>query len=384
MTEKLYDAEPYGTEFISDVVEVRSCKDGIEVALEGTLFFPEEGGQCPDIGTLEGYDVLDVKIKDGVIWHKVSGEANLQPGMEISGKIDFAHRYDLMQQHSGEHILSGIIYKNFGYANVGFHLTEDIVTVDVGGPLTEDDILRMEQLANQVIHENVEIIARYPSKEELVTMNYRSKKELPGAIRIVTVGEYDCCACCAPHVARTGEVGLLYITSWENYKGGVRLEIKCGNRALKEMATVRSIVKQATRELSAKPGEIILGIERLKKENGELKVLAGNLQTKLLEKKAEGVNEADCIIQVEEGLDGNGARNYANLLLEKAKCLAAVLIPVEENGYRYIIASKTLELKEVQEQLKENFGAKGGGKSPMIQGTLYGDIEEIKNILRNV
>lgn len=382
MTKKLYNSQPYEKQFHGVVTQVRE-KEGVwEVALDQTLFFPEEGGQVCDIGTLNGEEVADVQIEQDVLWHRMKGECALKAGQEVTGTIDFARRYDLMQQHTGEHILSGTIYRNFGYANVGFHCSTDIVTVDVGGPLTEEEILRMEKEANEAVQRNAAIVVSYPTTEEQKELTYRSKKEIEGELRIVTIEGIDCCACCAPHVQRTGEVGSIQIVNWENYKGGVRLEIKCGMRAIKDACGKRAVLKQLNKQLSSKTEELPSAVERLLNENMQLKGELARLQEQLLDVKANEIPEQERIILVEEGLEGANHRKFVNLLMTKASLLTAVLVPVGENGFRYIIASDQSDLKALQEQLKLQFEAKGGGKAPMIQGTLYGEQEEILKFLR--
>ena len=378
MTKKLYDDAPYEKEFHAKIVEIKEEDKDKLVALNQTLFFPNEGGQNPDWGKLAGYEVKDVRIKEGIIWHRISDECSLEVGDEVHGEIDFWHRYDLMQQHSGEHILSGVIYKKYGYTNVGFHLTEDIVTVDTSGPLTQEQILELEMTVNNIIRENVKITTGYPCKEELSKLEYRSKKELNEEIRIVQIGEYDICACCAPHVASTGEVMSLQIVNWENYKGGVRLEIMCGNRAIKESIKQRLMLKQLSKELSAKQNSIVDSVKRLKEDNGKLKQEMANALNELISMKAKAVEAKEHIVVFEKNLDGTAHRNYANLLMEKASTVAAVLVTSSEEGeYRYIVGSNTLDMKKIQTELKEKFEAKGGGKAPMIQGTLTGKKEEI-------
>ena len=265
MTEKLYDKDAYASEFIASVVGIEKNADGKTIIeLDKTLFFPLEGGQNPDTGVLtdasgKEYNVIDVKIKDDVITHYIEGDCNLKAGDTVTGKIDFNHRFDLMQHHSGEHIFSGITYGKYGYNNVGFHLTEEICTIDVGGPLKEDEIKELEYLTNKAISENVPIITGYPSPEEIAKLEYRSKKEVKGPLRIVEVKGYDVCACCAPHVRSTGEVGSFHIVKYENYKGGVRLTVKCGLRAVREYQNYRQILTDTGRALSPSPPRRISG-----------------------------------------------------------------------------------------------------------------------------
>ena len=266
MTEtiKLYDRDAYATEFEADIISCEPNKADdkrFDIILNQTLFFPEEGGQSPDMGILGGYRVVDVQIKNGVITHTVdisagdccimgkeevqtekkadgkiigmecaSEKAELAAGVHVQGKIDWQHRFYNMQQHSGEHIFSGIVHRRFGFENVGFHLSDSVVTMDFSGVISPEDIAEVEHEVNVAISKNIPIEVTYPSRDELAQLEYRSKIEIEGQVRIVTVPGYDVCACCAPHVKRTGEIGMLKVMNYQNYKGGVRISILCGFR----------------------------------------------------------------------------------------------------------------------------------------------------------
>lgn len=383
MTIKKYDEQPYESNFQAEIVDIQPGKEGTLLALSETLFFPEEGGQSPDIGWINGKEVLDVQIRDEVIWHEVKADmTEFAIGDTVQGEIDFAYRYDLMQQHSGEHVLTGCIYRKYGYTNVGFHLSKNIVTLDVSGMLSAEQICQMEKEANEIIYQNVPITAEYPEPEVLKQLQYRSKKEISQEVRIVSIGDYDCCACCAPHVRSTGEIGSILITKWEKYKGGVRLEIKCGSRAIQEHQNNRDIMKQMMKQLSAKPENFVETIERMKQETTELNLQLSELKDNFIRLKSEKFSEQEMIITFEENMDTTTCRNYVNLLMEKAAALAAVFVATQE-GYRYMIGSNVLDVKKIQDMLKERFMAKGGGKPPMIQGTLQGDPKEITQEIQN-
>ncbi|MCR4956124.1 MAG: alanyl-tRNA editing protein [Lachnospiraceae bacterium] len=382
MTKKLYDEAPYERDFTAKVTELHQGKQGVEVALDQTLFFPEEGGQSPDLGTLNGIKVKDVQIRDNVIWHTLDEGNHPQVGQQVEGHIDFDHRYDLMQQHSGEHVLSGIVHNTFGYNNVGFHLTEEIVTLDFDGPLSMEQVEQVEKAANEAVRKNLPIRGYYPEKETLKTLDYRSKKELDGPIRIVEIQGVDLCACCAPHVATTGEIGSIHVVNRENYKGGVRLEIMCAKRAEEESRTMRKILKALTKELSTNMEELPETVKRIKETSLEQKGEIGRLTMELLTGKAEKIPAGESLVLFEEEMDATVQRNYVNLLMPKVSKIAAVMAKTStEDVYKYIIGSETIDLKALQAQLKERLQAKGGGKTPMIQGTLEGTREEIESLL---
>lgn len=381
MTEKLYDRDAYASEFSASVVRIETDDKGnTAVELDKTLFFPLEGGQNPDTGVLkdtEGneYRVIDVKIKDDVITHFIEGTVNLKVGDTVEGKIDFMHRFDLMQHHSGEHIFSGITYGKYGYNNVGFHLTEDICTIDVGGPLKEEEILELEYLTNKAISENVPIITGYPSKEEIDKLNYRSKKEVKGPLRIVEVKGYDVCACCAPHVKSTGEVGSFHIVKYENYKGGVRLTVKCGLRAVKEYQTYRQILQDTGRALSSAKEDIYSNVMKLKDDVGHYKAELNAYMEKALLKKAASIEHTDKpIVLIEVDMDATLLRNYCNALMDKTESHVFILVKTGTDGtYRFILGSNTVDVAALLSKAKESLTIKGGGRNPQVQGTIEGE-----------
>ncbi|MBQ1871762.1 MAG: hypothetical protein II147_06240 [Lachnospiraceae bacterium] len=381
MTEKLYDRDAYASEFSASVVRIETDDKGnTAVELDKTLFFPLEGGQNPDTGVLkdtEGneYKVIDVKIKDDVITHFIEGTVNLKAGDTVEGKIDFMHRFDLMQHHSGEHIFSGITYGKYGYNNVGFHLTEDICTIDVGGPLKEEEILELEYLTNKAISENVPIITGYPSKEEIDKLNYRSKKEVKGPLRIVEVKGYDVCACCAPHVKSTGEVGSFHIVKYENYKGGIRLTVKCGLRAVKEYQTYRQILQDTGRALSSAKEDLYSNVMKLKEEAGSLKAELNSVKEKALLEKVSAIEHTDKpIVLIEDDMDATLLRNYCNALMDKTESHVFILVKTGTDGtYRFILGSNTVDVAALLSKAKESLTIKGGGRNPQVQGTIEGE-----------
>lgn len=385
MTEKLYDKDAYASEFSASVLGIEKTSDRKTVIeLDKTLFFPLEGGQNPDTGVItdasgKEYKVIDVKIKDDVITHYVEGEVNLNAGDTVAGKIDFNHRFDLMQHHSGEHIFSGITYGKYGYNNVGFHLTEEICTIDVGGPLKEEEIKELEYLTNKAISENVPIITGYPSPEEIAKLEYRSKKEVKGPLRIVEVKGYDVCACCAPHVRSTGEVGSFHIVKYENYKGGVRLTVKCGLRAVREYQNYRDILTETGRELSSAKEDLHANVIKIKDELGKIKAELNALKEQAIDAKVAAIANTDkpiCIL--EDDMDATLLRNYCNALMEKTTSHVFILVKTATEGtYRFILGSNTIDVAALLTEAKKIFTIKGGGRNPQVQGTIEGNEEEI-------
>ena len=262
MTEKLFYEDPFLKEFSAAVLNCREEKGLWIATLDRTAFYPEGGGQPADHGTLGNVKVFDTKEKNGEILHFCEGP--LKAGETVQGAIDWARRFDFMQQHSGEHIVSGILCGKFGCDNVGFHIGHELVTIDFNAELSTEDVLFVENLANQYIWEDRAIQIQWPSPAQLEAMEYRSKKALSGAVRIVSWPGADCCACCGTHVRSSGQVGMVKLISCQKFRDGVRIEMAAGGRALKwanQMAGQNTRVSQL---LSAKPGETAAAVERLR------------------------------------------------------------------------------------------------------------------------
>lgn len=387
-TIRLYDNDAYACEFTATVVkctksEIKSGKDtipGYNVILDQTLFFPEEGGQSPDKGTINEIDVLDVQIKNNVITHFVKEE--IPSGTEIKGKINWTHRFNNMQQHSGEHIFSGLVHNKFGYDNVGFHLSDQIVTMDFNGVLSPEDVSNIEFEVNKIISENRKITVTYPSKEELANMDYRSKIEIKGQVRIVTIEETDVCACCAPHVRMTGEVGMLKVMSTSNYKGGVRISILCGFRALEAFREKSAIVNDLTTYLTTGQENLLDTVTKLKSNNQSLNSELAKLKQKALEDKLASISsdQKDVII-FESGLDTKIIRNVVNSLMELHEGVCGIFVGDDENGYNYVVGSNNVDCKEIANTMREKLNAKGGGNNKMIQGSVTAKSDAIAEII---
>lgn len=372
-TRKLYDETPYETTFNATVLSCmkkeRDEKEAYEAILDQTLFFPEEGGQSPDKGTIQGIEVLDVQIKKDVITHTIT--APLEVGATVQGEICWKHRFSNMQQHSGEHIFSGITHSMYGYDNVGFHLSDQIVTMDFSGPLTWEQVMEIESKVNEAIVKNIPVEVTYPSKEELREMDYRSKIEIEGQVRIVTIPGYDVCACCAPHVARTGEIGMLKVMTLQNYKGGVRISMLCGFRALEAFREKASIVSELMGIFSTNQDAIVDNVQKLKGTVQSLKSELGTAGQKLLEYQLKEIpQDQQQVIVFEENMDANVMRNAVNKLTEKHPGYCGIFAGNDNDGYRFIVGSTTKDCRELAGIMKEKLGSRGGGGNRMIQGSV--------------
>lgn len=383
MTERLYDADSHMTQFTGKVISCESDEKHTgyyRVVLDRTAFFPEGGGQTSDTGSLNGIKVSDVREKDGIIYHVV--EKELEPGIEAVGMIDYAERFSKMQQHTGEHIVSGLIHKQFGYDNVGFHLGNDTVTMDFNGDISKEQLKGIEYKANEAVSFNLDIVVGYPGKEELADMDYRSKIEIEGQVRIVTIPGYDVCACCAPHVKKTGEIGIIKLTDVQVHRGGVRVTMLCGFRALAHYNQLSESAHAISVALSAKEELIADAVARLQEENAGLKSRLAGLSKELLTYKAQEVEEnQDMVLMFEEGLEGSDVRELVNLLLAKGSKVGAVFVGDDSTGYRYVIGSRSEDTRNYAKAVNEACNGRGGGKPEMVQGSVTGTREIIEKTM---
>jgi len=368
-TIRLYDYDAYIQNFMAKVLACREEKGGWLVALNRTAFFPEGGGQYADNGAMEDAFVSDAHEREGIVWHTV--DRPFEPGADVRCRLDWERRFDFMQQHSGEHILSGLAHKYYGAANVGFHLGLDATTIDFDVPMTEAELLQTEALANRAVWENLPLEIAHPTPEELQTIPYRSKKALEGNVRIVTVPGYDVCACCGTHVRRTGEIGLIKITSFMNYKGGVRLTLLCGKRALLDCQKKVRDVNAVTSRLSVKPEELDLAVARLEHEITERKILESGLRRELFELKAEKLGAGARVCAFEHGLTPDEIARYCLVLTERFT--VAAVFSGEGQSWKYAVASKTEDVRPLAAAFNAACKGRGGGKPELAQGSCGAD-----------
>jgi alanyl-tRNA synthetase len=284
-----------------------------------------------------------------------------------------------MQQHSAEHIVSGLVKERFGYDNVGFHLGTENSTLDFNGEITQEQLKELQWRANELVVENLDIIETYPTKEEVESMEFRSKIELDEGLRIIIIPDVDQCACCAPQLKKTGEIGLIKLTNMERYKGGVRITMLCGFRALEDYTQKEKSVKSISTLLSAKEKEVFQAVELLKDEVESWKQKNYQLSEKLIQYKAREIPDSTKIVCLfEEDLTGEGPRHLMNLVLEQGKEVCGVFYPDNKDGYRYTIGSKSMDVSTIGKNLNERFQGRGGGKPNMVQGSIKGEEDEIR------
>ncbi|MCI9216580.1 MAG: hypothetical protein HFG95_05725 [Dorea sp.] len=380
MTEKLYYMDSHLKEFDGTVLTCEPSGEGYKVVLDATAFFPEGGGQYADTGRLKEAFVRDVQEKEGRIYHMT--DKPLPVGETVHGKIDWDKRFESMQQHTGEHIISGLVHERFGYNNVGFHLGADYCTMDFDGPITKEELREIEFEANKIVYKNLDIEVLYPSKEELKELAYRSKIEIEGQVRIVNIPGVDTCACCAPHVKKTGEIGNIKLVNMINYKGGERIFMLCGFRALMDHCKKEESAKAVSALLCAKEEEISEAVEHLKAEKLSLKGKLAGLKQKLLGFQAQETDITGNVTAVfDSELSGNEPRDLMNLLLNRGAHVCAVFAGSDVEGYRYVIGSREEDVRPLCKELNDAFGGRGGGKPEMVQGSLKGAAQEIRKMI---
>ena len=375
-TEKLYYLDPFLAEFTATVLTCEASKQGFLVTLDRTAFYPEGGGQPADHGTLGTVRVTDVHEKGGVVFHSLGGPVEI--GETVTGRIDWARRFDHMQQHSGEHILSGILCADYHCDNVGFHMGADTVTIDYNTDITWEECLAAEAKANAVICADAAVDISYPSPEALSALHYRSKKELSGAVRIVRFPEADCCACCGTHVARAGQVGLVKILSCQKFRQGVRMEILCGGRALRYLSACYDQARAIGQRLSVKPQDTLTAVERLEGELNSAKARIAELETLAWEALAkEHAGESDVLL-FRSPMGGDSLRRLADAVARKAAGLTAVFAG-EEGRYAYVLLrSDGADISAFVKALNGALRGRGGGRSGFAQGSVSASRAEIE------
>ena len=396
-THKVYYDDAYAREFVGHVVSAQlqmkeAAEDGgtalLDVVLDQTAFFPEEGGQSADTGTLAGFPVRDVQIEGGEIHHfvDVSGinedSADIfAEGAAVRGVLDWKRRFSNMQQHSGEHIFSGLVHRHFGLDNVGFHLSDREVTLAFNGVLTMEQLLAIEHEANEAVAEDVPSIITFPTKEEFDRSPCRSKLELTDNIRVVIFPGYDMCACCAPHVRHAGEIGLIKVTGVISWRGGVRVSIVCGSRALGLFDREHEIVTEAANFLTTSADNICPQLRKMKDEIRRLRAEMKDMSAGLLAAKLQAVPvDAENALLFTEDADKKAVRDAVTSLAENHSGYCGIFTGNDADGYSFVIGSRTKDSREAMKKMTDGLHARGGGKPDMVQGSVRAAEEEIRRL----
>ena len=379
-TIKLYYQDAFLRRFDATVLDCAADKKAWRVVLDRTAFYPEGGGQGADHGTLGGVNVRDVHEADGVIYHTC--DKPLPVGETVTGEIDWQRRFDHMQQHSGEHIISGLLCSTFHCDNVGFHMGADVVTIDYNAPITWEQALEVERRANAYIWADHPIRIWYPSPEELAALPYRSKKALEGSVRITEFPGADMCACCGTHVARSGQVGLVKLLSCQKFRDGVRLELLCGRRALDYLSASWEQARQIGQALSVKPQSAAAAVGRMQEELLALKEKAAHLEEADFAHTAERYRDAGNVLHITGKLDGDGARRLCDAIARAAGGRCAVFAG-SDGAYQYAVIESGGDLRPLVKDMNAALHGRGGGRDGFAQGSAACTAEDIRSFFQN-
>ena len=375
-TRRLYYEDVYKKEFTAKVLECREAKKGFQLLLDESAFYPEGGGQPSDTGLLNEVKVTEVHEKEGELLHYT--EEAIQPGTEVRGKIDWARRFDLMQQHSGEHMVSGLVHEKYGYDNVGFHMGSDVITIDFSGILSEEQMAEIEEQVNLKIWEDAPVEIFYPSREELDTLDYRSKKVLTGQVRIVRFPGADTCACCGTHVTHTGEIGMVKLLSVVRFREGVRMEMISGKRVLDYLNMVNEQNHQISVKLSAKVDKTAQAVDRLWEENFALKGRIHSMEEEMFSSEAKKWEGHGSVLLFKEGLEADSVRKLTDAVMQTCEGCCAVFSKNPDGSYKYAMGEINGDLRQFTKEMNAALNGRGGGKPFFVQGSVQAGEEEIR------
>ena len=373
---KLYYENSHLQTFEAKVLSCRDTGEKYEIILDATAFYPEGGGQAADTGTLGNVRVLDTREREEAVIHLCDGP--LTPGQTVTGTIDYTDRFHRMQQHSGEHIVSGIIHKRYGYHNTGFHMGSDVITIDFDGVIPPEDLPALEAEANSAVWQNLPVKCWYPSQEELPGVFYRTKRALPWPVRIVEVPGFDSCACCGTHVQSTGEIGLIKLFSVIGFRGGTRMEMACGSSALKLLNEAYDQNKLVSQAFSAKIGETGAAAQRMNQLLAQQKYRIAGLEKQIFTATAAGYTGKGNILHLEEGLDNVAVRELADAIAETCQGIAAVFSGSDAEGYAFCLVTRQGDLRSFGKEMTAALNGRGGGKPICIQGRISASRTQIE------
>ena len=375
-TIKLYYQDAFLRRFDATVLDCAADKKAWRVVLDRTAFYPEGGGQGADHGTLGGVNVRDVHETDGVIYHTC--DKPLPVGETVTGEIDWQRRFDHMQQHSGEHIVSGMLCSTYHCDNTGFHMGADTVTIDYNADIPWEGVLEIERRANRYIWENHPIVIRYPEPAELAVLPYRSKKALEGPVRITEFPGADMCACCGTHVETSGQVGLAKFIGWQRVRDGVRLEVLFGQRALDYLALSWQQNSAIGRELSVKPDATHAAVTRLKEELSAVKQRCDALETEHFASLAAQYDGAGNVLLVQPPMESDAARRLCDMTAARCGGRCAVFAG-QDGAYKYAVIHPGADIRELIKTMNAALNGRGGGRDGFAQGSAACTEAEIRS-----
>ena len=375
-TRKLYYEDCHLAEFEATVLACTPVEKGFEIILDATAFYPEGGGQACDLGTLGAVQVMHVRENGETVVHLCDGP--LEPDTPVTGKIDYARRFDLMQQHTGEHMISGVIHRRYGYHNTGFHMGADVITIDFDGVIPARDLPDIEAEVNAGIWKNLPIRCWYPSEEELPAVSYRTKKALPWPVRIVEIPEFDKCACCGVHVSATGQVGLVKLVNIMGCRGGSRMELVCGGRAMDLLNRVFDQNRLVSQAFSAKILETGEAARRMNEALDREKLRFAQLQKQVFSGIAESYVNCGNVLRFQPDLDSVQIRELADAIAERCGGRAAVFSGSDQEGYGYALVARQGDLRPFGKAMTAALSGRGGGKPNFQQGRVMATREQIE------
>lgn len=375
-TRKLYYEDSHLARFQAAVVSCEKREQGFGVILDATAFYPEGGGQAGDTGTLNGVPVLDTREEAGQVVHLC--EQALEPGTQVEGVLDYAPRFLRMQQHSGEHMVSGVIHRRYGFHNTGFHMGAECITIDFDGVIPPADLPGIEAEVNGLVWRNLPVRGWVPQPEELETIPYRSKRALPWPVRIVEIPGADVCACCGTHVLATGEIGLVKLFSAVRFRGGTRMEMACGGRALEVLNGAYEQNRLVSQAFSAKMEETGAAAQRMNQLLAEEKFRSVGLRRRIFAAIAAECAGQGNVVRFEPDLDNTALRELADAIGEVCGGAAAVFTPRQEGGCAFCLVSRAGDLRPLGRQLTQALHGRGGGKPGFQQGSVAAEEGEIR------
>lgn len=379
-TRKLYYEDCHMAEFTAQVLSCEKTDSGYEIITDATAFYPEGGGQAADTGTLGSVRVLHTREQGESVVHLCDGA--LEPGSQVSGRIDYGPRFIRMQQHSGEHIVSGIIHRRYGWHNTGFHMSSDRIVIDFSGTVPPEDLAAIEEEANTAIWRNVAIRCWVPDPDTLKTVTYRTKRELPWPVRIVEIPGYDSCACCGTHVAAAGEIGIIKLFSSIPFRGGSRIEMACGIPAFNLMNQVFDQNRQVSRIFSAQITQTGEAAQSVSQQLGAQKFRISQLEKQIFAATAEGYRGKTNVLHFADGLEPNAIRELADAIAEEVCGVAAVFCEGSE-GCSYCLVSRSDDLRQLGKDMNGVLNGRGGGKSGFCQGRVSAGKAEVEAFFRS-
>jgi alanyl-tRNA synthetase len=374
MTERLYYLDAYCRTFDARVIRALQHEGRPAVVLDRTAFYPTSGGQPFDVGRLSSVRVLDAVDLDDEIVHVIAQP--LEAGVKLEGELDWDRRFDHMQQHTGQHVLSAAFDRLFDNRTVGFHMGADVSTIDLAREVTPEATERAVDEANRIVWEDRPVTVRFVSQVQANALPLRKESQREGILRLVEIADFDLSACGGTHVARTGAIGMIAVLSGERVRGGSRVTFACGGRALSALRLYRDAVTGSVRSLSVLPAELPAAVERVQKESRDLRKQIKGLQDQLAVHEAERlaalavpVGAGSLLVETVGGWEPAALKGLASAITAKRQTCAVLLAPGPQVSVVVACsAGLSVSAEACLQELIRQFGGRGGGKHDLAQG----------------